>query len=136
MGPFPLKIMGCPLILCFDLLPLQYTDLTHQIWRFLLYIFLGLHSTQKLQYTFQENKYSLHSCTLYCTVEIVKDEIHIFSKWFLRRKRRLWARESFVWFGLWSVTCTEEGGGDLEKMLVVWQQGFCEARCWSKIRCL
>ena len=41
MGPFPSKMMRCPWILCFDLLPLQYTDLTHDIWRFLVYIFLG-----------------------------------------------------------------------------------------------
>ena len=40
LGPFPSKMMRCPWILCFDLLPLQYTDLTHQIWRFLVYIFL------------------------------------------------------------------------------------------------
>ena len=32
-GPFPSNMMRSPLILCFDLLPLQYTDLTHQIWR-------------------------------------------------------------------------------------------------------
>ena len=37
---FPQKIMRCPWILCFDLLSLQYTDLTHEIWRFLVYIFL------------------------------------------------------------------------------------------------
>ena len=42
MGPFPSKKMRCPWILCFDLLPLQYTDLTYEIWRFLVYIFLGL----------------------------------------------------------------------------------------------
>ena len=41
MGPFPSKMMRCPWILCFDLLPLQYTDLTHDTWRFLVYIFLG-----------------------------------------------------------------------------------------------
>ena len=41
LGPFPSKMMRCPWILCFDLLPLQYTDLTHEIWRFLVYIFLG-----------------------------------------------------------------------------------------------
>jgi len=41
LGPFPTKMMRCPWILCFDLLPLQYTDLTHEIWRFLVYIFLG-----------------------------------------------------------------------------------------------
>ena len=40
LGPLPSKMMRCPWILCFDLLPLQYTDLTHQIWRFLVYIFL------------------------------------------------------------------------------------------------
>ena len=39
--PFPSKMMRCPWILCFDLLPLQCTDLTHEIWRFLVYIFLG-----------------------------------------------------------------------------------------------
>ena len=43
LGLFPSKMMRCPWILCFDLLPLQYTDLTHQIWRFLVYIFLGGH---------------------------------------------------------------------------------------------
>ena len=41
LGPFPSKNMRCPWILCFDLLLLQYTDLTHEIWRFLVYIFLG-----------------------------------------------------------------------------------------------
>ena len=40
-GPFPSKIMRCPWILCLDLLPMQYTNLTHEIWRFLVYIFLG-----------------------------------------------------------------------------------------------
>ena len=35
---FPSKMLRCPWILCFDLLSLQYTDLTHQIWRFLVYI--------------------------------------------------------------------------------------------------
>ena len=39
LGPFPSKMMRCPWILCFDLLPLQYTDLTHEIWRFLVYIY-------------------------------------------------------------------------------------------------
>ena len=34
LGPFPSKMMRCPWILCFDLLPLQYIDLTHEIWRF------------------------------------------------------------------------------------------------------
>ena len=29
LGPFPSKMMRCPWILCFDLLPLQYTDLTY-----------------------------------------------------------------------------------------------------------
>ena len=33
---FPSKMMHCPWILCFDLLPLQNTDLTHAIWRFLV----------------------------------------------------------------------------------------------------
>ena len=42
LGSFPSKMMRCPWILCFDLLPLQYTDLTHQIWWFLVYIFLAL----------------------------------------------------------------------------------------------
>ena len=42
LGPFPSKMMGCPWILCFDFLPLQYIDLTHQIWRVLVYIFLAL----------------------------------------------------------------------------------------------
>ena len=37
LDPFPSKMMRCPWIL-----PLQFTDLTHQIWRFLVYIFLGL----------------------------------------------------------------------------------------------
>ena len=41
LGSFPSKMMRCPWILCFDL-PLQYTDLTHQIWWFLVYIFLAL----------------------------------------------------------------------------------------------
>ena len=41
LGPFPSNMMRCPWILCFDLLPVQYTDLTHQIWWFLVYIFLG-----------------------------------------------------------------------------------------------
>ena len=41
-GPFPSKMMRCPWILCFDLLPMQYTNLTHEIRRFLVYIFLGL----------------------------------------------------------------------------------------------
>ena len=40
LGPFPSKMMRCPWILCLDLLPLQYTDLTYEIWRFLVYIFL------------------------------------------------------------------------------------------------
>ena len=40
MSPFPSKMMHCPWLLCFDLHPLQYTDLTHEIWRFLVYIFL------------------------------------------------------------------------------------------------
>ena len=40
LGLFPSKMMCCPWILCIDLLPLQYTDLTHEIWRFLVYIFL------------------------------------------------------------------------------------------------
>ena len=40
LGPFPSKMMRCPWILCFDLLPLQYTDLTHEIWRFLVCVFL------------------------------------------------------------------------------------------------
>ena len=31
LGPFPSEMIYCPWILCFDLLPLQYTDLTHQI---------------------------------------------------------------------------------------------------------
>ena len=39
---FPEKMMRCPWILCFDLLPLQYTDLTHEIWRFLVYISLDI----------------------------------------------------------------------------------------------
>ena len=39
LGPFPSKMMRYPWILCFDLLPLQYTDLTHEIWRFLVYIY-------------------------------------------------------------------------------------------------
>ena len=43
LGPFPSKMMLCPWILCFDFLPLQYTDLTHEKWRFLVYIFLELH---------------------------------------------------------------------------------------------
>ena len=38
LGPFPLKMMRCPWILCFDHLPLQYTDLTHEIWRFLYFL--------------------------------------------------------------------------------------------------
>ena len=42
LGPFPSKMMRCPWIFCFDLLPLQYTDLTHEIWRFLVHIFLAL----------------------------------------------------------------------------------------------
>ena len=33
--------MFSPWILCFDLLPLKNTNLTHQIWRFLVYIFLA-----------------------------------------------------------------------------------------------
>ena len=40
LGPFPSKMMRCPWILCFYLLPLQYTDLTHEIWQFMVYIFL------------------------------------------------------------------------------------------------
>ena len=44
LGPFPSKMIRCPWILCFDLFPLQYTDLTHEIWRFLVYTFLGLYS--------------------------------------------------------------------------------------------
>ena len=43
-------------ILCFDLLPLQYTDLTYQIWRFLvwsiLYVFL----------IFLDLNYIMHNC--------------------------------------------------------------------------
>ena len=39
--------MFCPWILYFDLFPLQYTDLTHQVWRFLVYIFLG-HATRNI----------------------------------------------------------------------------------------
>jgi len=42
LGSFPSKMMRCPWILCFDLLPLQYTDLAHQIWRFLVYKFFAL----------------------------------------------------------------------------------------------
>ena len=39
LGPFSLKMMRCPWILCFDLLSLHYMDLTHEIRRFLgLYI--------------------------------------------------------------------------------------------------
>ena len=30
LGPFPSKMMRCPWILCFGLLPLQYTDLTQR----------------------------------------------------------------------------------------------------------
>ena len=30
---FPSKMMRWTWLLCFDLLPLQYTDLTHEIWR-------------------------------------------------------------------------------------------------------
>ena len=33
LGPFPSKMMRCPLILCVDFLQLHYTDLTHEIWR-------------------------------------------------------------------------------------------------------
>ena len=40
LSPFPSKMMRCPWILCFDLLPLQYTDLTHEIWRFQVCVFL------------------------------------------------------------------------------------------------
>ena len=45
LGPFSLKNDALPWILCFDLHPLQYTDLKHHIhiWRFLVYIFLGSH---------------------------------------------------------------------------------------------
>ena len=38
--PFSPSPQKCLWILCFDLLPLQYTNLTHEIWRFLVYIFL------------------------------------------------------------------------------------------------
>ena len=38
LAPLPSKMMRCPWILCFDLLPLQYTVLMHEIWRFLVYI--------------------------------------------------------------------------------------------------
>ena len=41
LGPFSLKMMHCPRILCFDLLSLQYTDLTYEIWRVLVYIFIA-----------------------------------------------------------------------------------------------
>ena len=44
LDPIPSKMMRCFWILCFYLLLLQYeqyTDLTHEIWRFLVYIFLG-----------------------------------------------------------------------------------------------
>ena len=44
--------MRCPWILCFDLLPLQYTDLTHEIWWFLVYIFLAWNYDQ---YWFSSN---------------------------------------------------------------------------------
>ena len=37
LDPFPSKMMRCPWILCFDLLPLQYTDLTHEKWWFLVF---------------------------------------------------------------------------------------------------
>ena len=40
LSSFPSKMMRCPWTLCFDLLPLQYTDLTHKIWRFPVYLFL------------------------------------------------------------------------------------------------
>ena len=36
LGLFSSKVMRCPWILCFDLLSLQYTDLTHEIRRFLV----------------------------------------------------------------------------------------------------
>ena len=32
LDPFLSKMMRCPWTLCFDLLPLQYTDLTHHAW--------------------------------------------------------------------------------------------------------
>ena len=38
---FPQKWCVGPEFFCFDLLPLQYTDLTNEIWLFLVYIFLG-----------------------------------------------------------------------------------------------
>ena len=41
LGPFSLKNDALPLNFLFWSPPLQYTDLTHQIWRFLVYIFLG-----------------------------------------------------------------------------------------------
>ena len=45
LGPVPSKMMRSLWILCFNL-PQQYTDLTHQIWRFLVYMFLALYYSQ------------------------------------------------------------------------------------------
>ena len=39
LGPLSIKNNALPMNSCFDLLPLQYTDLTHQIWQF-IYFFL------------------------------------------------------------------------------------------------
>ena len=50
LGPFPSKMMRCPLILCFDLFPLQHTDLTHELWRLLVYIFLVLDGSRCCMY--------------------------------------------------------------------------------------
>ena len=38
LGPFPSKIMRCPLILCFDLIPLQYTDGSWSIYFWLSFL--------------------------------------------------------------------------------------------------
>ena len=40
LGPFSLKNDALPLNSFFDLQPLQYTDLTQEIWRFLVCVFL------------------------------------------------------------------------------------------------
>ena len=59
LGPFPSKMMLCPWILCFNLLTLQYTDLTHQIWRFLVFIFLGKKKIFNFWFRIIETKFNI-----------------------------------------------------------------------------
>ena len=51
LGPFPSEMIYCPWILCFDLLPLQYTDLMHQILNTSVrHVWLFKGRTQKLKH--------------------------------------------------------------------------------------